>query len=83
MDKLKPCPFCGGEVIFERTMAVYNATFHGECQECGMVFEYTEKHEVLEKDIPAWGMKEVYYKIKVQKNAPFEEAWNRRATDER
>lgn len=82
-NKLKGCPFCGAEVEFDRSAAIYNASFHGVCSECGMVFEYTEKHEELTHDYPALGEKRVYYNIMVPKNPPFEDAWNRRATNER
>lgn len=82
MNELKPCPFCGGYVIFDQSFATYNRRYHGECQDCGMVFEYAEKHEEYARYIPAFGIKEVYYNIMVQKNAPFEELWNRRAKHE-
>lgn len=80
--ELKPCPFCGGEVLFENNFARYNVTHHGECEKCGMVFEYTEKHEELSVDYPLLGEKRIYYNIMKQMNASFEEAWNRRADNE-
>ena len=80
-NKFKPCPFCGEFVLFERSAAIYNAQYHGECSGCGMVFEYTEKHEELTVDYPALGEKRVYYNIMQAKNAPFEEAWNRRTNN--
>lgn len=75
---MKNCPFCNGPVLFENKFAQYNATIHGECQDCGMVFEYTEKTEALEHDYPALGEKHIYYNIQRRVNAPFEEVWNRR-----
>lgn len=81
--ELKPCPFCGDEVLFELNFARYNVTHHGECEGCGMVFEYTEKHEELTVDYPVLGETRIYHRIKRRTNAPFEDAWNRRSTDER
>ena len=75
---MKNCPFCNGPVLFENGFAKYNVTIHGECQDCGMIFEYTEKTEALEHDYPALGEKHIYYNIQRRVNAPFEEVWNRR-----
>lgn len=79
MVELKPCPFCGDTVLFENTFARYNVTHHGECEGCGMVFEYTEKHEELRNYYSGLNETRIYHNIMVAKNAPFEEIWNRRA----
>jgi len=76
--EMKRCPFCGGEVLFENNFARYNATYHGECQKCGMVFEYTEKHEELSIDYPGLNETRIYHNIIRQRNAPFIEVWNSR-----
>ena len=75
---MKGCPFCNGEVLVEQNFAKYGATIHAECQECGMVFEYTEKVEDLEIDYPGLGERRVYYNIKRRKNPPFMEVWEQR-----
>lgn len=75
---MKKCPFCNDEVLFEQNFAKYGTTIHGECEGCGMVFEYTEKIENLEIDYPMLGEKRTYYNIQRRVNAPFEEVWNRR-----
>lgn len=75
---MKGCPFCNGGVIAEQNFAKYGATIHAECQECGMVFEYTEKVEDLEIDYPGLGERRIYYNIKQRKNPPFIEVWEQR-----
>ncbi len=82
MAELKPCPFCGGTVEFEPTIAIYNALIKGKCLECGMVFEYQEKHEQYKLEqrngnLPVITCFELYTRL----NAPFEDVWNRRAND--
>lgn len=81
MNKLKSCPFCGGEVLFEHDFAIYDRTHHGECEQCGMIFEYTEKYEELIVDYPNLGESRIYHNIHRRRNTPFEDLWNRRAND--
>lgn len=45
MEKLKPCPFCGGEA------ELYENYYHGcniYCLECGVEFECDSKEEAIE-----------------------------------
>lgn len=80
--ELKSCPFCGGNVEFEASFAIYNRLWQGKCINCGMMFAYQEEHEPLTNDFTVLGMKEVYYHRMVAKNKPFEEVWNGRVEDE-
>lgn len=69
MDKLKPCPFCGGRIKYNTIMLTIEETcIEAECEGCRMVFRHTQDF--------------VYSKIaKVARNESFETIWNRRAND--
>lgn len=49
MDKLKPCPFCGGRA--ETNYAEFDYNFFGvSCQICGAyVYDYTSEDAAIEK----------------------------------
>ena len=61
MDKLKPCPFCGGEAYTMHTQANY-VLWSGEwavgCAGCGLLFgydlDYGGHYEKEEYAIEAW-----------------------------
>ncbi len=47
-DKLKPCPFCGGEA--EMTGSCFAEIYHIDCSECGFgTCDFTIKSEATEK----------------------------------
>ena len=81
-NEWRGCPFCGGPVEFDGSIAIYNRLYKGKCSECGMMFAYQEEHEHLEVDFKGLEMKAVYYSRYVQVNKPFHEVWNRRVNDE-
>ena len=71
MNKLKPCPFCGGWLrVMERTED--NTVLHtrSECMGCNMIFEYNQYFSISKQ-------------TRVPDDDPFETAWNRRAEDGR
>jgi len=44
MDKLKPCPFCGGEADFDGTGGIFSdkiPTRYVECLQCGASIEWS------------------------------------------
>jgi len=50
MDKLKPCPFCGGKAIIEKDVLGPNRLFiyRGECALCSSrTGDYTEYEEAI------------------------------------
>lgn len=65
-DKLKPCPFCGGEAqvaMPQLTIQSLNTTFNIDtycvyCPKCQMYFGYTPKHKGIydteQEAIKAW-----------------------------
>ncbi len=61
-DKLKPCPFCGGEVrvFFTNYINLNKKTYHLNCNRCNTYFGLTENSryvsaETTEKElIEAW-----------------------------
>lgn len=81
MDKLKPCPFCGGEAVLTQLTAVYNSgrgslttDFYVNCTECEV---RTTQYE-SEVYISASG--DVVVDADGAQTAV--EAWNRRTSDE-
>ena len=74
-EKLKPCPFCGSEVIVEKTPLWHGSHgYHGcyefkiECHECGCRIDLRENNTIYNDEKTA------------RENAI--EAWNRRADHE-
>ena len=53
-DKLKPCPFCGGEVRLEKDFAqTKDPVYYFECDKCGILV-YPDELIDREKSIEAW-----------------------------
>ncbi len=79
-NELKPCPFCGGAVHWERT-ASRAAIYDGECIECSMCFHYEEKEErnIIEQMNGSNVIVQYILPSYKRLNLPFSEAWNRRA----
>lgn len=80
MDKLKPCPFCGGDAIFFRkAYAVSNSTrgwvFTVCCKKCGV--ELPKTNYVIEVNLGDSGE----IKIATDERQQAAEAWNRRYSD--
>ena len=74
-DKLRPCPFCGSEDLYETYSQEYAfGTKNPEifCNSCKVIFS-------IEDDSPYMNLEEDYAYRRV-KTA---EAWNRRTSDER
>ena len=36
MEKLKPCPFCGGEAILRQCQNGFNIWYRVRCKDCGI-----------------------------------------------
>lgn len=54
MDKLKPCPFCGGKDIIVRPVqyaGIVKTHFYVQCREC---FARTRDYATRPKAIEAW-----------------------------
>ena len=74
MDKLKPCPFCGGSVVYETYSQEYAWGTKNPlifCNTCKVIFS-------IEDDSPFVTCDEDY-KYRKQKTI---EAWNRRADEQ-
>lgn len=70
--ELKPCPYCGGKAILDKKT---------ECWGHGM---YITEHYVRCTECHARGRSEAEYDMKREECInKCQEAWNRRATDER
>lgn len=69
MDKLKPCPFCGGAVRFKkRSFRIDCERITVKCTVCGMLFSHSQDF--------------VYSTAaRIARNESFEDAWNRRMGD--
>lgn len=54
MDKLKPCPFCGGKATIGKIE--YNATYYVRCSNTKICFvnSYTRAFDEIEDAINAW-----------------------------
>ena len=60
-ENLKPCPFCGGEVVIDRVYArqyVFWA-YKVECKRCSTVINYEVRREATA--IEAWNRRVVYW----------------------
>ena len=60
-NKLKPCPFCGGEAhtAIEDCYGYYGDDWLVFCDECSLQFGFTKQFETEEEAIEAWN-KRVY-----------------------
>ena len=48
MEEIKPCPFCGGEVIYESTQQRHGIVYSLYCEECGVEIARLNKPEAIE-----------------------------------
>lgn len=82
MAELKPCPFCGTPVLFEKD-AFYNI-YQGTCEGCTMQFRYEEKEEEITHDFMSGEIRVTHTMPRKRRlNLPFEQAWNTRTPKER
>lgn len=50
-EELLPCPFCGGEAIFDKQVAYITSSFRVKCSKCEIG---TELHEYKQCAIDTW-----------------------------
>lgn len=77
MDKLKPCPFCGGEAELKH-LIVYNSSFFVRCTAC---YARTDYVWIDHPCMKAAGLDESTRYTEEQVEAESIEAWNRREED--
>ena len=77
-QNLKPCPFCGGRVLFDKDYPY--EIYHGKCENCTMEFRYEHKEEEISDTFTSGEIviKHTYPKRR-QLNLPFKDAWNMRS----
>lgn len=53
MIELKPCPFCGGEVLIDKTYSYFRDIVI-YCDNCDMIFTLDDCHASAEEVCDAW-----------------------------
>lgn len=80
MDKLKPCPFCGGEAMFLRKSYMMSGSARGWafgvcCKKCGVTLKKTDYR--LEVDFECSGE----ITVTVDERPQATDDWNRRVNN--
>ena len=80
MDKLKPCPLCGGEARIADVSISYSSDHvNVVCSACGLTLPWHREYAIHEV-FDTMGMRVAIERVALNESAF--EAWNRRAHDE-